>query len=102
MDLRDLLVKWEAPEASSALDERVYAAFKRSARSRSNFWIPFAAAAAGGVVVAGLWMRRPVEIEMDSAVVSSPAGVTAETELNVTGFVPITNGKIVVVRKAEN
>jgi hypothetical protein len=39
---------------------------------------------------------------MDSAVVSSPSGVTAQTDLNVTGFQPIPNGKIIVTQKAEN
>jgi hypothetical protein len=102
MDLKELLLKWEAPPTSKSLDERVHATFLRSARPRSSFWIPFAAAAAGVVVVAGLWMRRPIEIEMDSAVFSSPAGVTAETDLSVTGFQPIPNGKIVLIQKAEN
>jgi hypothetical protein len=102
MDLKELLLKWEAPPLSASLDERVRLAFRRSAHPRSSFWIPFAAAAAGVVVVAGLWIRRPIEIEMDSAVVSSPSGVTAQTDLNVTGFQPIPNGKIIVTQKAEN
>jgi hypothetical protein len=92
--------QWDGPMPSAELDARVYAAFRKNARSR--WWIPMAAAAAGIVVVAGLWIRRPIEIEMDSAVFVSPAGVTAETRLNTTGFVPIPNGKIVVMDKAGN
>ena len=101
MDLRDLLLKWETPPPSASLDERVRAAFRKSARPRSNFWIPIAAAAAGVLVVGGLWTRRPIEIEMDSAVFSSSSGVTAETQLNLTGFQPIPNGKIIIIDKAE-
>jgi hypothetical protein len=102
MDLKELLLKWEAPPPSASLDQRVHAAFRRSARPRSSWWIPLAVVAAGVLVVGGLWLRRPVEIEMDSIMFSSSAGVTAETELNVTGFRPIPNGKIVVLGKMGN
>jgi hypothetical protein len=102
MDLRELLRQWETPPPSSSLDQRVHAAFRSSVRQRRNFWIPIAAAAAGVLVVGGLWMRRPIEIEMDSTVFSSATGVTAETQLNITGFQPIPNGKITVINKAVN
>jgi hypothetical protein len=102
MDLRELLRQWEAPAPSASLDARIYAAFRQSVRPRSTFWIPIAAAAAGVLVVGGLWMRRPVEVEMNSTVLSSSAGVAAETEVNIGGFKPIPNGKIVVIDRMGN
>ncbi len=99
MELKNILEQWEPPQPSSALDRRVYAAFRTPAKARSNFWIPIAAAAAGVLVVGGFWMQRPIEIEMESGVVASSSGVTAETSLDIKGFQPIPNAKLIVIDK---
>jgi hypothetical protein len=91
--------QWNGPMPSAELDALVYAAFRGNARSR--WWIPIAAAAAGVVVVAGFWMRRPVEIEIDSEVFSTPSVTTFETQLGVSGFQPIRDARFVTAKETE-
>jgi hypothetical protein len=93
--LRDLLRKWETPAVPPTLDTRVRAALRgRPARTRSNVWIPIVAAAAGIVIVSGLWTRGPREIEMDSERIVTETDVTSVTTMQLSGFAPIPDGKL--------
>jgi len=87
-ELRKLLRQWEAPQAGPALDARVRTAFRKSRSSRIRKWLPVAAALllAGGS--ATFWM-------------GGSHNVSIETRTSVTGFRPLAEGSITVIKAGE-
>ena len=102
--LRSLLQEWEAPQPSAALDARVRAAYRAG---RPTFWrrlwsfrvsIPAPVlAAAVLMIVAGLWIERRLVPPQPPAPAGAGAG-TYLTRLEATGFQPLPDGEIRIVR----
>ena len=103
--LRSLLHEWEAPEAPAALAAQVRAVFR--AGRRRPFWerlwsfrvsIPAPVLAAAVLLIAaGLWLeRRPVPPQNPAP--AAPAGGGYMTRLEATGFEPLPDGEIRVIR----
>jgi hypothetical protein len=80
-ELRRVLKLWEAPEPSAKLDERVW----HSKPRRRWKWLPVAAGVILAVGIARFW--------------NSSSGI--ETRIEATGFTPIANGAITVVKTGE-
>lgn len=103
--LCSLLHEWEAPQPPAVLEARVREAYR--AWRRPTFWerlwsfrvsvpVPVLAAAVL-LVAAGLWLaRRPVPPQPPAPVV--PAAVGYMTRLETTGFQPLPDGEIRVIR----
>lgn len=91
-ELRRVLRQWKAPEPGAALDERVL----RDIRSPRRWWISVAAGVLlAGVLVMHLSQRRPEVVKADTQVVS--VAVIADA----TGFQPMAEGKITVVKRTQ-
>jgi hypothetical protein len=80
-ELRRVLKLWEAPEPGPHLDERVW---KSMPRGRWK-WLPVAAGVILAVGIARFWSSNP----------------GMETRIEATGFRPIPNGAITIVRTGE-
>jgi hypothetical protein len=92
-ELQKLLRQWKAPAASAKLDERVWSAFRQPRGSRGK-WL----AVAAGVLVAGgasLWLAYP------AGTPRRRGNVNIETRVDASGFRPVGNGTITVVKAGE-
>lgn len=90
-ELKQVLRKWEAPQPSESLDQRVMASW--AARPKPVAWKMWGAIAAGLVVLVGARF-------VGSAGKSQPTGdrTHVETKLMTEGFLPIPDGEIRVIR----
>lgn len=93
--LQKVLRQWEAPAPDPRLDERVWTSFRLSAASQrrrwTRKWLPLAA---GVLLCAGLamhLMKSPGPAEFRS--------VSIETTADATGFTPVPDGAITVVKE---
>jgi hypothetical protein len=80
-ELRRVLKLWEAPEPGAKLDERVW----KAKPQRRWKWLPVAAGIILAAGMAKFWSSSP----------------GMETRIDATGFRPIANGAITVVRTGE-
>ena len=89
-ELKKVLDKWEAPQASAALDERVKASWAKS-RPKPVPWKLWGAVAAGlAIAAAQFWPTGPKPGTGDPA--------RLETRLTASGFRPIPEGSVTVVK----
>jgi hypothetical protein len=92
------LKKWESPETPAALDRRVWASYRRIRRGRW-IWVPVGIVAA--LILAMASWHPTGELDMDSEIISTSSAVTVETNLNVGGFLPLRDGKLVAAKEGE-
>lgn len=91
--MKDVLDKWEAPRPDAALDRRVWASYRRM-KFRRWIWAPVGIAAVLTFLFATA-RSSPNEIEIDSAIISTESAITVETRLDVRGFQPVRDAKLV-------
>ena len=107
--LQPVLREWQAPEPPRGMDARLLAAYRAQylpSRWRS-FWsarvsVPVPVLAAALVIVAAIALLvrpapRPV-LHMDSTAVAQEGERRYETRLDATGFQPLPNGAVRVVK----
>jgi hypothetical protein len=99
-ELQKLLRQWKAPASRSALDKRVWNSVRRSESSRGvswgagvRRWLPVAAVL---FVAATLWLGH--KAPATKSVPGSQHDVSIRTTADATGFRPIENDSITVVR----
>ncbi len=88
-ELRKLLRRWEAPEPGKKLDARVWNTVRHMRPVRRRVWLPIAAGIVLVAVSAKLW-------------IPSAHGGNIETRIDATGFRPVADGMITVVKAGEN
>jgi hypothetical protein len=91
-ELQRLLHKWEAPPPSARLDERVANSFRNQAGRRAARWLPLAA---------GILLAAGAAMHWHSPGPIHPATNTLETTTDATGYQPIPDGAITVVKTEE-
>jgi hypothetical protein len=87
-ELRKLLRQWEAPEPGKGLDARVWNAVRHARPSRRRLWLPIAAGVILAAVSAKLWMPAAHRGNI-------------ETRIDATGFRPVADGTITLVKAGE-
>lgn len=85
-ELNKLLRHWEVPSPGPSLDRRVRASVRKQRVRRVSKWLPLAAAV---LLAAKLWLP------------AADRSVRLETTANVTGFEPISDGTITVIKTGE-
>jgi hypothetical protein len=94
-DLQKVLRAWEAPAPDPRLDERVWKSFRQSAELQRGRWArKWLPVAAGLVLCAGLAMHL-----MTTPGPSHTHSVRVETTADATGFTPVPDGAITVVKE---
>jgi hypothetical protein len=85
-DLQELLQRWEAPAPGASLDRRVMNSIRKQRIRRASKWLPLAAAL---LLAAKLWLP------------GGDRSLRLVTTANATGFEPISEGNITVIRTGE-
>ena len=95
-ELKNILRRWESPSPGAKLDARVWNSFRQYAPAphrKWRTWLPVAAAVVLAVGIAHLWPEHrvtPPPIQHQ--------GVSIATTMDATGFRPVSNGAITVVK----
>lgn len=92
-ELQKLLRQWESPAPGSKLDERVWNSVRQGKRTWK--WLPVAAGVILAFGLAKMWLPPN-----EQSPVGHP-GASIATTLDATGFRPVSNGAITVVKAGE-
>jgi len=90
--LQKLLRQWEVPQPGASLDSRVRTSIRRERARRAARWLPLAAGIVLAAGVAMHWLPRSA---------AGGGANTLETTTNATGYRPIPEGEITVVKEGK-